>query len=229
MLRSLTWGRIWSVFRILIALLTATAVSRQLGHSLSLAVGADRDTPMTVANFFSYFTILSNVLTLVVMLWAAIWFFARGANRTHEPRVLSRLLAATTTYMVITGLVYNTLLRGIELAPGTSIPWTNEVLHVVGPVFLLLDLFLGPLRRRLPWRSIWSILAFPIVWVVYTLLRGEVVTDPVTGNPWWYPYPFLNPHTFDNGYGTVLLYVVGIAIAITGAGLCVVGVGRRPR
>ena len=36
-----------------------------------------------------------------------------------------------TTYMIVTGLVYNILLRGIELPQGSEpIPWSNETLHV---------------------------------------------------------------------------------------------------
>ena len=63
-------------------------------------------------------------------------------------------LACVTTYMLVTGVVYNTLLRGIELPQGTTVPWSNEVLHVIGPVFLLLDLIFGSSPARLQWRSV---------------------------------------------------------------------------
>ena len=67
-------------------------------------------------------------------------------------------LACATTYMLVTGVVYNTLLRGIELPQGTTVPWSNEVLHVIGPVFLLLDLIFGSSPTRLQWRSVLGIL-----------------------------------------------------------------------
>ncbi len=38
--------------------------------------------------------------------------------------------------MIITGLLYNVLLRG-ELARGATVAWSNEVLHILGPVYLL--------------------------------------------------------------------------------------------
>ena len=41
--------------------------------------------------------------------------------------------------MVVTGVVYNLLLRGIVLDQGTTVPWSNEVMHLVGPAFMLLD------------------------------------------------------------------------------------------
>jgi hypothetical protein len=134
--------------------------------------------------------------------------------------------------MIITGLVYNTLLRGVVLPQGSEpIPWSNEVLHLVAPLFLLADVFVAPLRRALPWRALWAIVALPIAWVVYTMIRGPLTTNPVTGDPFWYPYPFLNPNNPDlaplTGYPGVFVYVVGIAVAITAVGTFVVWWGRR--
>ena len=73
----------------------------------------------------------------------------------------------------------------------------------------------------------WAIVAFPIAWVVYTMIRGPFVTNPASGDPFWYPYPFLNPNNFVNGYLDVSFYIVGIAIAIIGVGFLVVWIGRR--
>ena len=226
MLRSNTWAQIWSVIRVLAAALIAAAIVRQLANTLEIATREGRDIGVTLVNYFSYYTILSNLLSVIVLLWAALWFWFRRRDEADEPPILARVLAATTTYMIITGIVYNTLLRGIQLAPGTSIPWTNEVLHVVGPILLALDLFLGPLRRRLPWRAVWTIAAFPIVWVIYTLIRGPLTTNPVDGSPFWYPYPFLNPNNFANGYGGVILYIIGIAIAVIAVAFFVIWIGR---
>lgn len=69
-------------------------------------------------------------------------------------------------------------------------------------------------------------MAFPIVWVAYTLVRGPRVTSPLTGSPWWYPYPFLDPHQ-PGGYGTVALYVGAIAVTIAAIGAGVVQVSRQ--
>ena len=71
------------------------------------------------------------------------------------------------------------------------------------------------------------IAVFPILWAVYTLVRGPLVTNPISGNPYWYPYPFMDPHNFENGYLGVAVYIVGIAIAILAAGCLVVWIGRR--
>ena len=105
--------------------------------------------------------------------------------------------------MIITGIVYNTLLRGIPLPQGTTVEWANEILHVVGPIILLADVLVGARVRSLGWRVVPIVLAFPIVWVVYTLVRGPLVTNPNTGAPYWYPYPFLDPNAQASGYAGV--------------------------
>ena len=205
-----------------------TAIVAQLSLSVSRAIGNGHDVVTVIANFFSFFTILSNAASAIILTWAAIWYFTRGTRASTEPRGLAIALASVTTYMIVTGLVYNTLLRGIELPQGSEpIPWSNETLHVVAPIFLLLDLFLGPLRRKLNWSAVLVIAVFPILWAVYTLVRGPLVTNPISGNPYWYPYPFMDPHNFGNGYLGVAVYVVGIAIAILAAGCLVVWIGRR--
>src|SRR5690606_27569370 len=113
---------------------------------------------------------------------------------------------------------YNLLLRGIALPQGQTVGWSNEILHVVVPVVLLLDLLLAPGRGALRWRSAGIIVIYPIVWVIYTLLRADMIVSPGTGDPWWYPYPFLDPHNFAGGYATVALYILGIAGAIVAVG-----------
>lgn len=213
------------------AALIAAAVVAQLVRSVSSAIDAGRHVPTIIANFFSFFTILSNVSAAVVLATAALWFFTRGRGKDAEPTGIAVALTCVTTFMVITGIVYNTLLRGVDLEPGSIVPWSNEVLHLVGPLFLLADLFVGPLRRALPWRAVWAIVAFPIVWVVYTMIRAPFITNPGTGDPFWYPYPFLNPNNANlepiSGYPGVILYVIGISVAMLAVGALVVWWGRR--
>lgn len=228
MLRTPAWTLTWNALRAALAVLIAAAVITQAVTTVGGAISGGRDVGTTITNFFSFFTILSNVLTVVVMVWAVVWFFWRGRkDASPEPRALAIALASVTTYMVITGIVYNTLLRGIQLPQGTTVPWSNEVLHVVGPLFLLVDLFVAPRRRWLGWGVIAAVLAFPLAWVVYTMVRGPLVTNPLTGAPYWYPYPFLDPHTATTGgYGGVVLYIVGIAVGIAVVAALVVWVSR---
>ncbi len=219
----------WNALRLLMAAAVAVAVVAQFLKSLATAAELGRDLGTTVVNFFSFFTILSNVSAAIVLAWAAIWWLGRGRRGgAAEPPVLGVALACVSTYMIVTGVVYNTLLRGIQLPQGSEpIPWSNEILHLVGPIFLLLDVLLAPARRRLPWSRILVVVAFPLAWAVYTLVRGPLTVNPATGDPWWYPYPFLDPHLQPWGYAGVALYIVGIAILVAAVAWLVVAVGRQ--
>ena len=123
--------------------------------------------------------------------------------------------------------MYNLLLRNIPLPQGTTVGWSNEVLHVIAPAYLLIDWLFAPGRTPLRLRTVWGIAAFPIVWAVYTLVRAPFAADPVTGKQPWYPYPFLNPQTSPNGYLSVAFYVLLIAVVILVAGYGVVWISRR--
>ncbi|REJ06408.1 hypothetical protein DY023_06420 [Microbacterium bovistercoris] len=221
-----TW---WPWARIAAAALTAGAIVAQLIRTVERTLAASdpwaAHLPTVIANFFSFFTILSNVGAVVALAIGGVWMLRHATGA--EPRWLATLLLCVATYMIVTGIVYNVLLRGIALDQGSTVWWSNEVLHVIAPLFLLADVLFAPRPRALPWSSLWTVAAFPIVWVVYTLLRANAITAPATGDPWWYPYPFLNPHMVPGGYLGVAGYVVGIAVAIIAVGAGVLWVGRR--
>ncbi|WP_328530278.1 Pr6Pr family membrane protein [Nocardioides sp. NBC_00368] len=210
----------WSILRLATAALILAAVLAEFRNALRTVPAEGSSTATVLVNFFSYFTIESNLFAVAALVAGAVWALTRSGQ---EPVWIAVLLAAATTFMTITGIVYNLLLRGIALA---ATPWANEVLHLIGPIFLVADLLFAPPRRRLPWRTIAVVISWPIAWVVYTLVRGELVVSPLTGDGWWYPYPFLNPHVQD-GYLVVAFYVAGIAAAFTLVAWGVVSVGRR--
>lgn len=223
-----TW---WPYVRIAAALLGLAAIAAQL--TLSIQNARESSTawgshvPTVAANFLSFFTIESNLLAAIVLTTAAIWSLRHRNTNGAEPHWLAVLLVCASTYMIVTGVVYNTLLRNVVLPQGVTVAWANEVLHVILPVFLLVDVLFAPRRRALSWRMVGGAVIFPIAWVTYTLLRANLITAPGTGDPWWYPYPFLDPHLVPGGYLGVAGYVVGIAIVIVGFAAFVVWVGRR--
>lgn len=204
--------RMWIAGRLVAAALVLAALAAQLVNSLT--VGTEPASAV-VANFFSYFTVQSNLLSVVVLAASAVTLLRTGRD---GPRLaVVRVMAAT--YMGTTGVVFNLLLRGIDTTPGLIVPWSNEVLHVVGPILVVADWLLAPGRRRLEWRALLAVVAYPIVWAVYTLVRG-----PIVG---WYPYPFLDPSLAPTGYASVAFYVVLIAAIIGGIGALLVLENRR--
>ena len=204
------------VLRIVAALAIGAAVVGQLVTSIAFWQSQGlTNLGFQIVNFFSFFTIESNVASVVVLV-IGVGLTALRRN----PMWFTVLRAVVVTFMVTTGIVYNLLLRGIELPQGSTLEWSNEILHVWGPLYLLIDWLFAPGRQRLEWKHIGTIVAFPIVWAVYTLVRCPYAIDERTGAP-WYPYPFLNPDLSANGYLSVAFYVILIAavIGLTGAGV----------
>jgi hypothetical protein len=215
----------FGVVRTAFAVLTIVAIVAQFVHSAGFTQQAGGDVGFFAVNFFSFFTIESNVGYVVVLLIGAWLLFTRKGD---DPEWFTILRAVITTYMVTTGIVYNLLLRNIPLPQGRTLEWSNEILHVVGPVYLLLDWLFAPGRTELRNRALWWIAGFPIVWAIYTLIRGPFAIDKLTGEP-WYPYPFLNPATSANGYLSVAFYVILIAAVILCVGFVIVWISRRWR
>ncbi|BAH40456.1 MAG TPA: hypothetical protein DGD08_04815 [Gemmatimonas aurantiaca] len=155
------------------------------------------DAGFPLLNFFSYFTILANGIAGSVLLIAAYF----GVRQQAVSVWYDRARGAATLYMAVVGLVFVTLLRNVDL--GGLLPWINTVHHYLMPVVMVMDWLLTPPTRSPTSRDLLVFFSFPLAYVVYTLLRGAQIG--------WYPYPFFNP-ALVGGYGTVMLYVLGMLI-----------------
>ncbi|GEK81682.1 Pr6Pr family membrane protein [Agrococcus baldri] len=204
------------VGRAVVALLILAAIVGQLITSLTFwTQRGDADIPLNVVNFFAFFTIESNILAMVVLALLV----AAQLGRPKVGRRFDVLLLCASTYMVVTGIVYNTLLRGIELPQGATLGWSNEVLHLVAPLWMLIDWLVSPRLRDLRWRDLWIVAVYPLAWLAVTLLRGPITPDQAAGDGSWYPYPFLDPANFGNGYAgvTVMCLVVAVTVLVGAA------------
>jgi hypothetical protein len=183
--------KISAIFRLVVFGAIAAAVSTQFYVSV-----IDHDA--SALNFFSYFTILSNIFAALIFLVSAIHQL-RGKKPSAA---LEAWRGAATVYMVTTGIIYALLLSQHPL--GLTLAWVNLVLHQLAPVTAALDWLLAPPKVRMPVKIWWSWLAFPLIYVIYTLIRGPIAN--------WYPYPFLDPS--EGGYGRVLAYCAAITVFI---------------
>lgn len=162
-------------------------------------------------NFFGFFTMQSNIFGAAVLLYAAVtgWRALAAGRSSRQPPALVLVRACMTTYLVVVGIVYNTLLAG--LPGGVELAWANTVLHVIAPLYVAIDWVVFRDREPLQWKSLGVVLIYPVVWLTVILIRGA--TDGFV------PYPFLDPAPA--GYGRVVLYCVAIALSfgIIGAGV----------
>lgn len=163
------------------------------------ALGQGRD----LSNFFSFFTIQSNLLAAFVLLTVGIGMLLNAKAK----RQFAFIRGAATLYMVITGIVFALLLSGLEQRLQLTVPWVNMVFHQLMPVVMLVDWLLFPPKFSFSFRHTILWLAFPLVYVFYTLIRGPIVN--------WYPYPFLDPPQV----GWPYVIVSSVVIAIGAAGL----------
>lgn len=202
--------RTYGIIRIVGASGIAVAVVAQLSFSLTF-------NPPNIShffwNFFSFFTILSNCVAVVVLLIGA-WYSFRVKT---DPEWFNIVRASAATYMVTTGIVYGLLLRDVSLDQENTLVWSNEILHVWAPLYLLLDWLFASGRSPLSSRRLWIVVVFPVTWAIYTMIRGAIVG--------WYPYPFLNPSQ-PGGYRAVIFYVILISVVILVAGFGLFAISR---
>ncbi|MDY0911558.1 Pr6Pr family membrane protein [Rathayibacter festucae] len=195
--------------RILLAVLRIAVALTVLAAVTATAVDSASRTPLIPVNFFGYFTIQGNLLMAAVLLITA----AQSLAGRAQSQTMALVRGATTSYIIVVGLVYNTLLIG--LAGGVTLPWANAVMHLLFPVYGLLDWIFFTDRPPLPWRRLWVVTIYPIVWLVVVLIRGA--TDG------WVPYPFLSPSI---GYDRVAVYVLVVAAVFVLSGAVVWALSR---
>jgi len=158
--------------------------------------------------FFSFFTILANLIAATALAAAAL-----DRRRRHDG-----LRGAATLYLLLTAIVFAVLIAG-DGGPSLLDSWVGWVLHRIVPAYMLLDWLLDPavvaVRVALGW------LVFPLGFLAYSLARGPIVD--------WYPYAFLDPRAPDGSYAAVAVtaLVMAALVAIAALALARVGALRR--
>ncbi|MET3663851.1 Pr6Pr family membrane protein [Caulobacter sp. 1776] len=196
-------------WRILIAAIAC------LGPALQYGLMVYDETLVSAAvksvQFFSYFTILSNMLAaaaLTAPLVAPASRFAIWAEQSG-PR------AAIATYLTITAVVYHLLLasqwdpKGLRLVSDT-------LLHTITPLAFLVDVALRGGQGEARWIAAIKAMAFPALFGAWTLVHGAL-----SG---WYPYPFMN--VTKRGYPAVVLTMIEMSLAFAAVALVFIALSR---
>jgi hypothetical protein len=173
--------------RLFFGLLTLAAIGTQLVLHIQ--------SRFSVVNFFSYFTNLSNIFASVVMVVGAL-FLIQG----RRPTLTDDIIRGTSVVcMALVGIVFSILLRNEDL--GNLLPWVNNVVHYIMPIVVVLDWLFQPPQSELAVKQITYWLIFPLIYLIYSIVRGAVVG--------FYAYPFFNPDKV-GGYGGAFIYSVAI-------------------
>ena len=162
-------------------------------------------------NFFSFFTIQSNILAVAAL------FLLVAVPRERRTALFDGARQAAVLYLAITGVVFALLLSGLQEDVQTSASWVDFVVHKLMPVVLVVDWLIDPPHHRLPAWTVLAWLVFPAAWLAYTLVRGEIVD--------WYPYPFVDVSRL--GYGGVLARAAGLTVAFALGAAALLWLGNR--
>ncbi|WP_110590225.1 Pr6Pr family membrane protein [Microbacterium suaedae] len=187
--------RRWFAFaRFAAAALCAAALVHRLFWGLSSQTIAGQ-------NFFAYLTMQSNIAFLVL---AAIGGVI-ALRRDEDPPWLTDVRTAVLSWTITAGLIFGLLIwqSGVRGIPMT-VPWSDHVLHFLLPAIAIIAWIIGPGRRAARWRLVLLVVAFPILWGLFTLWRGSMIG--------WYPYYFLDLRQV-SGFGE-FLGTVAFALAV---------------
>jgi hypothetical protein len=187
------------LLRIAVAVAAVVALVFDVKYTLGFST-------FSTVNYFLYFTFQSNLVNVLVLV-------VTGTRMLRPTRHRALAAAGTvrgivTTYVIVSGIVFGTIVtQASSHQYRIEVPWSSQVLHFWIPAYLILDWIVGVGRPRLRWRTVPISLGFPVVWGVFTLVRGALVG--------WYPYFFLDPNQVTPGElvfysGTALLLFAAI-------------------
>lgn len=179
-----------AIARLFFGLLTFAALIRSFIYSFV----QNGNSP---SNFFSYFTILTNLFVAIVLVVSAI-----DLIRRKPPTETGDILRGSATVSIaIVGIVFGLLLSHMDSG---MIPWTNFVAHYLMPIVMVLDWLIQPPRATLSPRHIGYWIIYPIAYLLYSLIRGAFTN--------WYPYWFIDPSKSPGGWTGVVLFATAITI-----------------
>lgn len=203
----LTLGRYLALLGLLIG---AGTLLTQFALTMSLSQANGRTVLGSAIFFFSFFTILSNLLA--TFCFAAFVFpGCRYVALFRSPKVAT----AIALYMLVVAAIYIAILEGLW-APQGLMRVLDTLLHYVMPALFLV--FWGAFvpKGGTAYGDIPGFLAFPALYGAYVMIRGALTGD--------YPYPILDAGTL--GYPAALANMAAILALFLILGLAFIAVDR---
>ncbi|HEY0179192.1 MAG TPA: Pr6Pr family membrane protein [Dokdonella sp.] len=199
--------------RVLTGLTAATAsAALVLQYALMLSSPGGVAAPARATlRFFSFFTILSNLLVAAATTQALVGACTRVAAFFAAPSVR----AAIALYIGITCAIYYFVLSARWSPRGAPLV-AEATLHYVVPTLYLAWWLRTAERGRLDWLDPLRWLAFPLAFLLWTLARGAWLHE--------YPYPFLDVDAI--GLAAVLRNGAAIGVLMLAAGAVLVAFDR---
>ena len=202
-------ARLLSLIGLAAGVLVVVALAAQIADQVS------RDS-FAPERYFSYFSIQTSIANAVFLI-ASGFSGLRGSPKSVRTAGIRACLVA---YAVMTGVVYELLLRGgVEQLDGSQrlLDWPIDATHVWVPIYFVLDWMIRRDRPRLSLTiAAWGAV-YPAAWFVLSLGRGTL-----TG---WYPYDFMDPN-LPGGYPAIAVAAAAIGGLYLVSMLVVLGINR---
>jgi len=151
-----------------------------------------------------YFTLLTNSMTLLLMIWIAI-------GRPISLHLVKAIIIA----IVLVGVFYHALLSHLVNLSGLEL-WADHGTHTFVPILSGLWWIFLASKPGFRWSDVGLWLIWPVVYVVYIMTRASF-----SG---FYPYPFLNLPEI--GWGGLIPGVAGLFVTFIVVGLLMTVLGR---
>ena len=163
----------------------------QFSISMQQMLGSGRDLFGSLGHFFAYYTILTNIILVLIYLSEVLP--SAGLALFRHP-VVRGMMAAN---IALVALYVFFVLRFLGSLDGLFL-LADNVLHYLCPVLYLLWWLVAQPHGRLRWGNLPVMLAPTLVYFIYAMARGAWVQE--------YPYPILN--AIELGYAQVALNAV---------------------
>ena len=187
------------------------ALLLQLNLSVGMTAASGKPALMGIVIYLGYFTVLTNLFVALALLLPLVAPDSGIGRFAARPTVQG---CAVTSILVV-GIGYHLLLRHVWNPQGMQ--WIADMLlHYVMPILFFLHWLLVLPGHRLAWSAplVWCV--YPVGYIVYALVRGEVLQS--------YPYPFIDVTTL--GYGGALVNAFGLLVCFVVLGLILVAVSN---
>lgn len=193
-----------------IGFLTGLAVlALQFALTIPARMEAGDNFPLALVFYFSFFTILSNIVIMLIHL-ATIWqtpvlaWFDQQTTRTMMAAIISLVMIA-----------YHFLLAPVW-DPQGLFKLADIGLHYVTPIIYLAMWLNWPRAQLLPWSSALIMLLPPAIYLAYAMTRGALTGE--------YPYFFIDAGRL--GYGLVALNAFALLVVLLVLNLIALAIDR---
>lgn len=181
----------------------------QAYSTFTLRTAQGHDLLGTIVFFFTFYTILTNIMLVLVYLSEI--SAARWLGWWRSPVTRGMMAGA----IALVGIFNHLLLADLQDLTGLA-AFCDLVLHYLTPAYFVLWWLILQPKGTLRFADIPVMLLPTLIWLIWAMLRGAVIGE--------YPYPILDAPRL--GYGAVALNCVAVFVGLLALYAIVIGLDR---